>query len=209
MGPRTLIFDFDGTIADTHLFIIDIYNSFSDDFGYKKIDVRRLQRYKDKNAQQIIRHLKIPIFKIPALIAKAKALYHQDIHKIKPFDGLKEVLEKLKASGHTLGILSSNSRPNITKFLDNHQLHAFDFIQSTSSVLGKNSAIKKLAQRMGLDLKDIVYIGDEVRDIEAAKKLGIKVAAVTWGYNSLRALKAKKPDYLIHHPKELLALVNF
>ncbi|HLF17524.1 MAG TPA: HAD-IA family hydrolase [Candidatus Omnitrophota bacterium] len=206
MQKRTLIFDFDGTIADTHLFIIDIYNSFSDDFGYKRIDVRKLERYKDKNAQQIIRHLKIPIFKIPSLITKAKMLYHQDIHKIKPFDGLKEVLEKLKAAGHTLGILSSNSRPNIMKFLDNHHLQVFDFIQSTSSVLGKNSAIKKLAERMNINLNDILYIGDEVRDIEAAKKLGIKVAAVTWGYNSLRALKARKPDFLIHHPKELLLL---
>ena len=102
MKKHTLIFDFDGTIADTHLFLIDIYNSYSDDYNYKKIDLEKLERYKDKNAAQIIRQLKIPILKIPAIIARAKEHYHQEIEQIKPFDGLKEAIVELKKQGRQI-----------------------------------------------------------------------------------------------------------
>jgi len=208
MKHKTLIFDFDGTIADTHLFLVEIYNSYSDEFNYKKIDVNRLEKYKDKNAAQIIRHLKIPILKIPAIITRAKSHFFKDIEKIKPFDGLKEVLKRLKHSGHHMGIISSNSKENIHAFLKNHDLEIFDFIHSTKRVLSKDSAIKKVVQEMNLSLKDAIYIGDEIRDIEAAKKMGIRVAAVTWGYNSKRALASRKPDLLIHTPDELITMFD-
>ena len=204
MKPHIFIFDFDGTIADTHLFIVDIYNSFCDEYNYKKIDVKRLEKYKDKNAAQIIRHLKIPIFKIPAMIARFKEIYQNDIEKIKPFPGMKELLVALKSKGHQLAIVSSNNKENITKFLENHGLLIFDFIHPTNRVLSKDSAIKKFVEQHKLDLERIIYIGDEIRDIEAAKKLRIPVIAVTWGYNSIRALKKRRPDHLVHSPEELL-----
>lgn len=206
MVHKTLIFDFDGTIADTHLFLVEIYNSYSDEFNYKKIDIDKLEKYKDKNAAQIIRHLKIPILKIPAIIARAKGHFYKDIEKIKPFDGLKEVLKRLKHTGHHMGIISSNSKENIHAFLKNHDLEIFDFIHSTKRVLSKGSAIKKVVQEKNLTLKDTIYIGDEIRDIEAAKKMGVRVAAVTWGYNSKRALASRKPDLLIHSPQELITM---
>ena len=57
-----------------------------------------------------------------------------------------------------------------------------------------------------LKLSEMIYIGDETRDIQAAKKAGIRSAAVTWGYNSRKALEAQSPDYLIHSPQELFHL---
>ena len=105
-----------------------------------------------------------------------------------------------------MGILSSNSFENISTFLKNHRLDIFDFIQATSKVWSKHTSLKKLMEKNGFRSDEILYIGDEIRDIVAAKKLGIKVAAVTWGYNSSKALERSAPDFLIHHPNELIRL---
>ena len=53
----------------------------------------------------------------------------------------------------------------------------------------------------------VEVVGDEVRDVEAAQKAGVDVAAVTWGFQSSEALADLAPTYLIHHPMDLLGLV--
>jgi phosphoglycolate phosphatase-like HAD superfamily hydrolase len=53
---------------------------------------------------------------------------------------------------------------------------------------------------------EILYVGDETRDIEAAKESGLRMAAVTWGYNSAVALSALNPEHLLQSPLELLKI---
>lgn len=206
MKNTILIFDFDGTIADTHHQIIKISNQLAEEFGYSLIRPEEIEKLKDKTSREVIRHLKVPILKIPAILAKAKKELYDGMTEIDPIEGLKEILQKLKMAGARMGILSSNAPENINKFLANHDLEVFEFVDSTLKVWTKNISLKKLLQRHGFLPKQILYIGDETRDIEAAKALGIKVAAVTWGYNSERALKKHKPDFLIHTPQELFQL---
>jgi len=55
--------------------------------------------------------------------------------------------------------------------------------------------------------EDVIYIGDEVRDIEAARAAGIKIASVTWGYNLESILTENKPDYIVTQPRDLLNLM--
>jgi phosphoglycolate phosphatase-like HAD superfamily hydrolase len=54
----------------------------------------------------------------------------------------------------------------------------------------------------------MIYIGDEIRDVKAAKKAAIPVAAVGWGFNSAGALEAFSPDFLLSHPDDLHQLVR-
>jgi len=208
MMKKTLIFDFDGTIADTHLFLVEIYNSYAQEFNCEKIDTDDLDSYKDKNAVQIIKKLHVPIMKIPVMIARAKKHFHEHMEKVHPFEGIAQALRNLKDAGHRIGILSSNSKENIHKFLGAHDLEIFDFIHSTNRVLSKHFAIKKLIGQLNCSHKDVLYIGDEIRDIEAAKNLEITMIAVSWGYNLRRALEAYQPDHVIDAPEELQELLK-
>ena len=106
-----------------------------------------------------------------------------------------------------MGILSSNSQENIEIFLKNHKLDLFDFIHSTSKVWSKDTTLKKIISKYHIPLADMFYIGDETRDIIMAKKVGVKMAAVTWGYNSAAALSKHNPDFLLNSPQELLKLI--
>lgn len=204
MRTPTFIFDFDGTIADTHKLIVEIFNDLSSQYQYETINWESIDLFKNMTPRQIIRHLKVPVLKIPSIISEGKKRYLQKITFVEPFHGLTETFVQLKEIGVRIGILSSNSKENIEKFLNHHELSVFDFIYPTARVLSKNNALNRLLVRHRLNKNDVVYIGDEIRDIQAAKKLGIKVAAVAWGYNSVSSLMAYQPDFLIQKPADLL-----
>ena len=201
-----LIFDFDGTIADTFHYLVKIGNRLSEEFNFNRIDPDEIKDLRDKNVRETIQHLNIPLLKIPMIVAKAKKELHKEINSIEPIKDLKEILLQFKSLGHKMGILTSNSSKNVTGFLENNGLDFFDFICTTSKIWSKNWGLKTLMDEHGLELSEVIYVGDETRDIKAAKKAGIRSAAVTWGYNSHETLEAQNPDYLIHKPEELFTL---
>ena len=189
MKSPVLVFDFDGTIADTHHYIIEISNRLAPEFKYKLIAPEEIDDLKDKSAQEIIVHLHVPFLKIPAIVARGKREFQINIAGIQPIKGLEVILTRLKDLNVQIGILSSNTTENINQFLKNHNLHCFNFIATTSKIWGKDISLKDLIHKNNLPKEQVIYIGDETRDVLAAKKLGVKVAAVTWGYNSALALK--------------------
>ena len=208
MKKHTLVFDFDGTIADTFHYTLQLSNRLSHEFNFNTIEPHEIAFLKDKTSREIISYLRVPILKIPQIVARAKKELNQEIASINPIEGLKEILHDLKSLNHTMGILTSNSLENVTKFLNNHSLNLFDFIEASSSIWKKNRGLGVLMKNKGLIPEDILYIGDETRDIVAAQKAGVRIAAVTWGYNSSNALKAHNPDYLVNNPFELFDYVR-
>lgn len=203
----TFIFDFDGTIADTHHYIVEISNRLAKEFHYARIRPEEVAQLKDKTVKEVINHLDVPFMKIPAIVARAKKEFHKDIANLEPFQGLREILLRLKEAGVQIGILSSNASENIQQFLEHHNLDIFDFIHSASTIWGKHIGLDKVLKQNGIEKDAVVYIGDELRDIDAARKLGVKVASVTWGYNSAQSLEMQNPDFLCERPEDLLSLI--
>ncbi len=109
--------------------------------------------------------------------------------------------------GVRFGILSSNTQENVKQFLDKNELDFFDFVRTGKSVFGKSHMINKIIKQRKVRKSDVFYVCDEVRDIEAAKKSGIKSVAVTWGYNTKDALIKENPDFIVDTPEELRNII--
>ncbi|MNL25511.1 Pyrophosphatase PpaX [compost metagenome] len=152
--------------------------------------------------------LKIPAYKLPALLIDGKKEYKKEIVTLEPVSGIREILLQLKEQGYSLGILSSNTTENIHKFIALQHLDFFDCIHSATNLFGKHKAIASMVKKLGLSPDEILYIGDELRDIEACKKINAKVVAVTWGFDSPALLAQSSPDFICHTPEELLRLVT-
>lgn len=208
MKNPVLIFDFDGTIADTFHTIVNISNLLADEFHFNKLTHEKAQIMKDNTLKETIRQLNVPLLKIPLIVARAKDELLKEIKNIKPVDGLTDILQNLSQLGIRMGILTSNSSQNVNEFLKQQDLNLFVFVATSSKIWSKNLNLRKIIESHGFDMADVIYVGDEARDIDAAKQLGIKVAAVTWGYNSAKTLAAHKPDYLLNQPSDLLNLVR-
>jgi phosphoglycolate phosphatase len=209
MQKKVLIFDFDGTLADTLAVIVDITNHLASEFGYPTSSTEKLAQIRQLGAWQVIQQSGVSIFKLPSLVRKIQQELSKEIENAQLFPDMDETLRQLKNNGHILGIVSSNSSENVNRFLEVNQLkHLFDFVVSSTTLFGKHRSLNKIIQQQDFRIKNVIYIGDETRDIEAAKKIGIEVIAVSWGFNSIEVLADHEPDYLLYSPLEILKVVN-
>jgi HAD superfamily hydrolase (TIGR01549 family) len=193
-----IVFDFDGTIANTLDDIKEIVRTSVNDFCEDDFDLLR-----NEGIKEVIKRKKIPMYKIPKMILNITSQL-KDKTNIPLFADMTKVLHTL-ATSYKLGIVSSNSEENIRQCLTKHQLdHAFEFVYSQSSLFGKDRVLKKMCQKHKLNLAEIVYVGDEDRDIMACKKVNIKNMAVCWGYNAEKRLWALNPDYIVTSPLQII-----
>ncbi|MEG3843724.1 HAD-IA family hydrolase [Microcoleus sp. herbarium14] len=205
---KVIIFDFDGTLADTIDILLSITNRLSAEFGFKSATKEELAQLSNLTSWQILKYSGISLFKFPLLIRKLKAELRSEIPNIQLFSGIKEVLLELKKLGFQLGIITSNSTENVGNLLKKNGLEdTFTFIYS-GSTFGKHKVINRWLKTEHINAETVVYVGDEIRDIDAAKKTGIKVIAVGWGFNSPAALAAQNPDFLIGRPQELIEIMT-
>ena len=209
MTQKVIIFDFDGTIADTVEALVSIANRLAIEFDYIQITPNELTLLRNLTSREIIRYSGVSLLKIPFLFKKVKSELKNKITELEPISGVKEALIELNQKGYTLGVITSNSQENVTEFLRFHNLnYLFEFLYSGVTIFGKTTIINNVLRQKQLKPETVIYVGDETRDIEAAKKANIKVIAVSWGFNSPEALAKQNPDFLIHHPSELLDVVK-
>lgn len=209
MNQKVIIFDFDGTIADSLEMLVTISNRLAVQFGYKQTSQIELAQLKNLTSREIIKQSGISIFKVPFLLRKVKAEMSPEIKTLSLFAGMREALIELGNIGHKLVIISSNSKSNILAFLEHNNLeNIFYYIYSGTTVFGKDKVINKFIRHENIDLADVVYVGDETRDIEAAKKSNVVAIAVSWGFNTKEALAKQNPDFLIDKPQELINVLD-
>lgn len=204
-----IIFDFDGTLADTFDALVMITNRLALEFGYPPTTPDELPKLRNLSSREIIRQSGVSLFKIPFFLKKIREYLHQEILNLKTIPGIQEALVQLKNEGYCLGILTSNSEENVKLFLQKYEMQdLFNFIYSETSLFSKDKSLSKLMKKNNLSLDEILYVGDETRDIEASKKIQIQVIAVTWGFNSGEILAKHNPDFLIQQPSELIEVLG-
>ena len=205
---KHIIFDFDGTIADSSHLTLQIINKLSEKYYHRKFTLEELTLLKNYPIKERFKKLGIPLYKIPRISLDTLNIFKGLVNSINVFDGISELVADLKAEGFQLSIISSNSRENINRFLENNDLDAFEGIISVKKLFGKHNSISKYLKRRGLKPGQVIYIGDELRDIESCKKASVKIISVTWGYDPVELLSSGNPDYIVHRPEEILEILK-
>lgn len=203
---KYIIFDFDGTIADTLTQFIEVANKLAPVFNYKTIS--DLDEIRNKTSKEIIKYLCIPLLKIPFLLKRIKDDFSTRINEVRPFDNIAKVLIDLKDEGYKLYILSSNNKDNVKNFLIRYDINFFEDIAGDCSLFGKYLIINRLLKKHHIPTKQAIYVGDEVRDIQAAHKSKIRVISVGWGFSSPKVLAKYHPDFIAETPLEILEIIN-
>ena len=209
MKYRALVFDFDGTIADTLAESRSIFNELAPDYGIRQVQEDEIAELRHLSLKEIVSHLGIPKSRVPVIIARGTTMMRKNIDRLQLISGMREALTEMRGLTDNFGILTSNSTSNVDIFLTNHGLREmFDFISSTSKLTGKARHIRAIRKTFSLKNEEMLYIGDELRDVKAAQKANIPHVAVSWGFNSRESLAAAKPTYLIDHPSEFGAIFD-
>lgn len=208
MLKKTVIFDFDGTIADTIPFMLKVGNDLAQEYGFKTVTQEEFSVLKDKSPFEIIHHLHIPLLKVPFIVHRGRQILKKYMKDIPYIKGMDTVLHSLKVHGYQVGMLTSNSKKNIDIFMNNNNLKVFDFIYTENNVFGKQFSLRKILKKEKLDINTTIYIGDEVRDIDACHVLSLDIISVTWGFSSKAALEKYKPTYIIDDPTEIFNILK-
>lgn len=203
-----ILFDFDGTLVDSVDVGILITNRLAIEFGFPAFDEATLRELKELGSREALKRSQIPIWKLPFLIRRFTQEMNRDIPNLKLFPEMKETLFELKARGHQLGIVSTNSVENIKEFLTIQNLSIFDFVSASYTLFGKSRLIRRILRQQTSTAREVFYVGDETRDIEAARNSSVTAIAAAWGLNSAQILAANQPDFLIYQPKELLTVLE-
>ncbi|MCX6731987.1 MAG: HAD hydrolase-like protein [Candidatus Roizmanbacteria bacterium] len=209
INKKYIIFDFDGTIADTVPVMLTLVEEMAKDIGYdKKITSEDLEWVRNHTLKEIPKRFGIPWIKIPLLLLKGQDRMNKQMFSIPPCKGILPALKKLKEKGYTLAILSSNRRDSIQEFILKHNLTPFfDFVHSELNIFGKDKALLSLLKQYKMPIEDSIYVGDEMRDIDACNTIKLDCISVTWGLNSKDALRKFGAKYIVDSPEQLVALL--
>ena len=206
---KTIIFDFDGTLADTLTAGIAIYNSIATEYGCLKVPQEKIEDLRSKRPQEFLADFGVTFFKLPKILLRMRDELNTKMRTIEEIPGIVQQIINIHNAGYSLGVLTSNSQDNVKSFLQRYHVDKlFNFIFSEKHIFGKHKAIKRLLKKNKLSTSDVIYVADETRDIEAAHKAGIKIISVSWGFNTKNILEALKPDTLIHKPSELISAIQ-
>lgn len=206
---KLILFDFDGTIADSFPMYIRLLNQLSPLYHFKKITPHRFDQLRNERLRVIFKDLGISLLKLPFIIRRVYSQIDDEMVSIQPFDGLPEVLKTLKQQNHILGVITYNQPANVDIFLKRWNLSDdFDFVVGANRIWGKTPKIRRLVKQYQLKSDQAIFVGDEHRDILAAHQAGIAAIAVTWGLHSKAFLAKHKPEYFVSLPEELLRAVQ-
>jgi phosphoglycolate phosphatase len=206
---RLIIFDCDGTLADTLPGMQHIYNEVAGGMGLPLVEDAQLDTLRTLHGDALLRALQVPLWKLPVLVAKMRRAMGACRRQWLLFDGIPTALNALFRKGFHLAIVSSNSRQNVIGVLGAELASLIRDFDCSASIFGKASRLKRLLRRTGISASHTIYVGDEVRDSEAAKECGITFAAVTWGYHGEELLRAQDPSVLLRTPSDMISKLAF
>ncbi len=205
---KLLIFDFDGTIANTKSITYLVYDKLHHEYGLKKLSKEEIDHLKEMSLKEKLDAHGVKFYELPKRIKQTKKIIHEFIDQIEPNSGMIEVLRMLKDQGYILSIVSSNNESNINYFLDKYDINFFDLVIGNASFHGKKRKIKEMIKTLGFSKDDSIYIGDEIRDIKASSKLGIKMIAVTFGFDDESVLEKHHPDEMVDDAKSIILAIE-
>lgn len=203
VGVNAVIFDFDGTLADS---FDEVLAFFSTQGGRdpKTLTADEHQRLRGLSMRDLALASGIPSWRLPFVYFRSRAKLSKRMNLIQPFDGMNDVLAGLHAENYQMYMISSNSTRNINRFLVHHGMSGyFKKVYGSVGWFGKGNILKKAVARHNLKAETTVYVGDEVRDLVGAKIAGMPSVAVSWGFGSEEQLLRYTPTILVRTPAEL------
>lgn len=194
MSYRLAIFDFDGTLADSFPWFANALERVAAEFGLRPIDAEERQVLRGCHPREVLARLEVPLWQVPPIARRMRQLKALDAHRLPLFPGTVELLRQLDRQGVVRAIASSDSEANVRSTLGQDNAALIDHYACGASLFGKAAKLRQVVRRSGIQPSEAIYIGDELRDGEAARSAGMAFAAVAWGYATPEALLAQRPD---------------
>ena len=204
MGYRLIIFDFDGTLADSAAWFAGALNGVARRYGFREIDLAEMAQLRGRPNREIMQALKVSPWKLPFIAAHMRKLAAQAAPTIDLFPGVADMLRRLAARGVKVAVVSSNGEAVVRQVLGRELAGLVAYYGCGASIFGKAAKFRQVIRAAGVAEADVLSVGDEVRDIEAARQARLAAGAVTWGYATADILRAQRPSAVFETTDDVL-----
>lgn len=195
MPYKLAIFDMDGTLSDSFPWFLSVINQVADKHKFQRVTDDRIDEMRSVGAGELVRMLGVPKWRIPLIIRDMRKMKAEQIDRIALFPGVDRMFEELKARGVTICVVSSDNEDNVRRVLGRLD-DRVSYFACAAGLFGKTAKFQRILELTGASVDDTLSIGDEIRDIDAAREAGIDFGAVSWGYTSAAALNARAPNFM-------------
>ena len=217
-----IIFDLDGTLINTIDDLGQACNHALAACGFPTHKIEDYPRLVGNGINKLIERALPEEHRQQATVLRLREYFvpYYDAHNCDlthPYDGIPELLQALKAAGHTLAVASNKYQAATEKIVAQLFPNTFDVVLGERDGIARKpdpqivwDIVERTAQNTysaEFSGKEILYIGDSLVDAETAKAANLPFIACTWGFCTTEQLQTAVPDYLVHHPSEILKLV--
>ncbi len=204
MPPYALaIFDFDGTLADSWRLMGQAMIDAADRFGYRRLSPDEAQDLRGKDTRLVMQAMGVRMWQLPAIVMHMRQVALQQAGEVTLFEGVPAMLHALRTAGVRVAVVSSNGEEAIRAVLGPEVGRLVDDYDCGAAIFGKASKFRRVVRRAGVRPSETIGVGDEVRDIDAARTAGTASGAVTWGYATPELLESHAPTHLFRTVDEL------
>ena len=207
LAYRLVIFDFDGTLADSADWFISMVNQVAEKFRFRKITEAEIEMFRGWSSREVVAYMKVPAWKMPFIARHTRKLVAENISEMSLFPGADQMLMSLADKGVMIALVSSNAEANVRKILGPTCADLVSYYACGASIFGKSPKFREVLRRTKVAKSDVISIGDETRDIEAAAEVGLASGAVTWGYTRPDILASHKPTYLLNTMEQIIETI--
>jgi phosphoglycolate phosphatase len=208
MECKLVIFDFDGTLANSFPWVLNILDELAAKYKVKNYDRSSLPIMRNYPPRKIMKMHRVSIWKLPGMLKFTRGKMRKTAHSIERFDGVDRLLTSLTAKNIKLAIVTTNTREVVEQVLGKELFNLIHFFEGGISLFGKPKALKKVLRNSGIRNSDTLAIGDEIRDLDAALKVRIPFGAVSWGFSTLDAFLERSPQYTFTHLDQINDLIE-
>jgi phosphoglycolate phosphatase len=204
---KLVIFDFDGTLADSFRWFVSTVNQVAERFRFKQLDLKRLEEFRTCSARQMMVHAQLSMWKLPRVTREMRRLMTERIDEVRLFDDVDAVLKRLDDANVNIAVVTSNAKENVLRVLGAENAALIKHFGCGASLFGKKGKVKAAAKAFGVSLGEVLCVADEIRDAEMAASLGVDFAGVSWGYTKPEVLQKYSPIPVLKQMRDVLSMV--
>lgn len=202
-----VVFDFDGTLADTFPWFSSVLNPTAERYGLRRVKEEEAHFLRGLDAREFLAHLGVPYWKLPFITRHLRKRAASERDAFQLFPGVEDMLERLNAAGIDIAVVSSNVEVTVRHVLGPRAAAQVRHFACGASLFGKARKFARVLALAGVAPPNVLSIGDETRDITAARKMGLACGAVSWGYMRRDVLEAARPDHLFDQVEDITRTV--
>ncbi len=214
MKYNSIVFDLDGTLLDT---LGDLRNSVNFALEKNGLPERSTEEIRSfvGNGIRLLMERSVPVNTPIEILDKCFIDFKQHYREnsavlTKPYDGILDLLNTLKAENIKLSVVSNKADFAVKALVEEYFPGIFDCAYGEKEGIKRKpypDSVFAVLNEMGANPKKTVYVGDSEVDIETSKNANLPCIAVTWGFRDKKVLKELKPEYIIDKPIEIKDII--